>query len=32
MLVIDYTSLFSPCNFEKYDEINLSYFENDWSN
>ena len=32
MLVIDYTSLFSPGNFEKYDEINLGYFENDWSN
>ena len=30
--LIDYTSLFSPYDFEKNDNINLSYFKNDWNN
>ena len=27
--LIDYTSLFSPYDFEKNDNINLSYFKNE---
>ena len=30
--LIDYTSLFSPYDFEKNDNINLSYFKNEWNN
>ena len=28
-ILIDYTSLFSHCDFEKNDNIVLSYFKND---
>ena len=30
--LIDYTSLFSPYDFEKNGNINLSYFKNEWNN
>ena len=29
--LIEFTSLFSPYDFEKYDNIILSYFRNGWS-
>ena len=28
--LIDYTSFFSPYDFEKIDNIILNYFENEW--